>query len=304
VFGYTQDGQRLEPEATAVTQAITDVLAGTSLRAIAKRWNEAGLTTPQRRKRGGGAWSNLTVRRALLKPCYAGLRVYQGKVIGVGDWEALIDKDTHDGLVAFLSDPARRAHTSFERKHQGSGVYVCGVCGERLYARDRPMNYACKPARHVLRLGEPLDEYVSGIVLGLLRRDDIASRLSPRPDLDMSALRSRRTGLDSRLSELAGMFASGEIDGAQLRRGTADLRTQMAGIDQVLAQAVSTSPAAALVDDDDLDTRWATLSPDLRGKIIDELLTVRVLPIPPTRRNHGFDPDYITIEPKLGLEDS
>ena len=36
-FGYTPDGERLEPEATAVTQAITDVLAGGSIRSIAGR---------------------------------------------------------------------------------------------------------------------------------------------------------------------------------------------------------------------------------------------------------------------------
>jgi site-specific DNA recombinase len=298
VFGYTQDGQRLEPEATAVQQAITDVLAGKSLRAVANEWNDAKLTTPQRKKRGGGPWSNLTVRRALLKPCYAGLRVYRGEVVGTGDWEALIDKDTHDGLVSFLSDPSRRNHISFERKHQGSGIYICDVCGRKLYAKHRPMNYLCKPSRHVARHGEQLDAYVAAIVLELLSRDDIASRLSPRPDLDVAALRGRRTGIQSRLSELAAMFAAGEIDAAQLKRGTADLRAQMAGIDKVLAEAVRTSPAVALLDGDDLQTRWYASSPDLRGKIIDELMTVRVLPVPPTRRNKGFDPDYIEITPK------
>jgi hypothetical protein len=302
VFGYTRDGQVLEPEATAVKQAIVDVLAGTSLRAIAKRWNEAGLTTPQRKKRGGGPWSNLTVRRALLKPCYAGLRVYRGEVVGKGAWDALIDEDTHNGLVAFLTDPSRRVNLSFERKYQGSGVYLCGVCGERLYARDRPMYYRCKPGGHVVdhvaRKGEPLDDYITGITLELLRRDDIESRLSPRPDLDVAALRGRRAGMESRLSALASMFASAEINADQLRRGTADLREQIAGIDKVLAQAASTSPAAALLDSgDDLETRWDAMSPDIRGKIINELMAVTVLPAP-RGGLRLFDPAYIEITPK------
>jgi DNA invertase Pin-like site-specific DNA recombinase len=309
VFGYTQAGEVLEPEATAVAQAITDVLAGTSLRAIAKRWNAAELTTPKRKKRGGGEWNNHTVRRALIKPCYAGLRVYQGKVVGQGTWTPLIDKDTHDGLIAFLSDPSRRSHLSFERKHQGSGVYLCGVCGGRLYARDRPVYYRCKPGDrevdengqkidHVARKGEPLDAYITALVLGVLRRDDIASRLSPRPDLDVAALRARRIGIQSRLSDLAAMFARAEIDAEQLRRGTADLREQMAGIDKVLAQAAGTSPAIVFLDgDDDLETRWAALSPDLKGKVINELMTVTVMPAP-RGGTKVFDPTYIQIEPK------
>ena len=48
VFGYTQPGS-FQPEATAVRQAITDVLGGRSLRSIATEWNDRGLTTPKGR---------------------------------------------------------------------------------------------------------------------------------------------------------------------------------------------------------------------------------------------------------------
>lgn len=300
VFGYTRTGEVLEPEATAVRQAVTDVLAGRSLRSIAAEWNQAGLATPQRARRGGGPWSNLTLRRALLKPCYAGLRTYQGRVVGQGEWEPLIDEDTHRGLVAFLSDPARRNHTSFERKHQGSGVYECGVCGGKLYAKDRPMTYTCKQGSHVTRLGAWLDDYVTAVVLKVLSGTDIASRLAPRDDLDITVLGARRAGIAARLDELARLFAAGAIDASQLRTGTADLRAQLAGVDAVLADTAATHPAAVLLDaGDDLAARWAATAPDIRGKIIDELMTVRVHPVPPARRNKGFDPAYIDITPKV-----
>ena len=103
VFGYTQRGELLEPEATAVRQAVHDVLAGKSLRAIAREWNNAGLLTAR-----GKTWNNLTLRRALLRPTHAGLRVYRGNVVGKGEWQAIIDEDTHRGLVAYLSDPTQR----------------------------------------------------------------------------------------------------------------------------------------------------------------------------------------------------
>ena len=81
VFGYTQggNGERvvpLEPEATAVRQAATDVLAGRSLRSICMEWNERGLLTPKARtgtRKGGSTWTNLQLRRLLDA---AGLRRY------------------------------------------------------------------------------------------------------------------------------------------------------------------------------------------------------------------------------------
>jgi site-specific DNA recombinase len=315
IFGYTQHGEPLEPEATAIRQAIHDVLGGRSLRSIATDWNARGLTTPRGMKRGGTRWSNLALRRVLLRPAHAGLVVYQGKVIGRGTWTPLIDEDTHRGLVAFLSDSERRPATTFERKHMGSGVYRCGVCDGKLFSSfrgraARGMVYVCKPHIHVGRVGEPLDELVSAVVLKLLRGADIESRLAPREGFDMAAMHSQRTALQARLDELARMFAAGEIDASQLRSGTMDLRTQLMGIDQVLADAAATSPAVQLLDGDpnELETRWDASPPDIKGKIVDELMTVTVLPTPrgvkgvTVDRETGervINPDYVDIKPKV-----
>ena len=81
------------------------------------------------------------------QPGHAGLRIYQGKVVGHGEWQPLVDADTHRGLVAYLSDPTRANAFAFERRHMGSGVYRCGVCGGLLYAaypRRGMMVYRCK----------------------------------------------------------------------------------------------------------------------------------------------------------------
>ena len=308
LFGYTRTGEHLEPEATAIRQAIHDVLAGHSVRSIAIRWNELGLLTPFGKK-----WTNLTVRRVLLKPTHAGLRVHQGRVVGKGAWQAIIDEDTHRGLVAYLSDPARRPATAFEHKHMGSGIYRCGRCDGLLYATfpsaARPMIYSCKPHKHVGRLAAPLDELVTATVLQLLERADIASLLAPHEGFDAAVMHAQRTALQARLDELARMFAAAEIDASQLRSGTADLRAQLAGVDRVLADAAASSPAIHLLDGDpdELETRWAALSADVKGKIVDELMTVTVLPTPRgvkavTRdRDTGryvVDLDYLDIKPK------
>jgi len=112
------------------------------------------------------------------------------------------------------------------------------------------------------------------------------------------------------MNQLSAMFAAGDIDAGQLKTGTAEFKRQAAGIDTVLAEQVRTSPAAKLLDGgtDELENRWAALSPDMRGKIVDELMTVTVLPTPrgvkgvTRNRDTGaqvVNLDYVRIEPKL-----
>jgi site-specific DNA recombinase len=167
-FGYTKAGVPLEPEASMLRKATADVLAGTSLRSISIDWNRRGVTTTR-----GSTWSNLQLRRVLMNPLYAGQIVHQGRIVGDGDWEPLLDKETHSGLIAFLKDPARRPAVSFERRHLGSGVYLCGICGNKLYAAyphgpGRKMTYLCRPTAHIARLGVPLDALIESVVLEYL----------------------------------------------------------------------------------------------------------------------------------------
>jgi site-specific DNA recombinase len=45
---------------------------------------------------------------------------------------------------------------------------------------------------------------------------------------------------------------------------------------------------------------WKALTPDLKGKIVDELMVVTVLPSP--RGTKGFHPEYVDIKPKGGQQ--
>jgi DNA invertase Pin-like site-specific DNA recombinase len=304
-FGYTKAGVPLEPEASMLRKAITDLLAGTSLRSISIDWNRRGVTTTR-----GSTWSNLQLRRVLLNPLYAGLVTHQHKIVGPGEWEPLIDEETHRGLTAFLNDPSRRPAVSFERRHMGSGVYRCGKCGSRLYAAyphgpGRKMLYLCKPTAHIARQGAPLDAFIEALVLEYLSANGIGAGLrESESQVDLGALRTRRAALQARLDDLAAMFAAGEIDGSQLRRGSTDLRQQVAGIDSVLAEAARVSPVAVLMDgEDDIDEqmlidRWTAASLDIKGKIVAELMDVTVMP--GRRGMRPFDPSLIEINWRRG----
>jgi site-specific DNA recombinase len=299
-FGYTQQGEPLEPEATMFKTAVADVLAGKSIKQVAREWNQTGITGTR-----GTRFTGPNVRRLLVNPRYAGLVHHNGKVVGPGNWEPLIDVETHRGLVAFVSDPSRIICTAFEKKYLGSGVYRCGVCGSVLrhaVAGGRNAGrrkYECRESNsHVVISGTPLDEYVETIVLKLLTDSDIHRRIGAAKDIDVDALHSKRAALQARLDELAAMFAEGAIDGSQLRRGTSELRTQLAGVDSVLADLARTSPVANLLAaKGKVEDAWAESTPDIKGKIIDELMTVTVNKA--TRKGGPrLDYDRVHIEPR------
>lgn len=319
VFGYTQHGEPLEPEASAVRQAAIDVLLGRSLRSVAVEWNSRGLTTPRGAARGGTHWTNLRVRKVLLNPRYAGLVCYQGEPVeGVeGEWEQLVDAADHKALVAKLKDPDRRpASLTFEKLHMGSGVYECGHpgCGKKMYAvfpgTNRPMAYGCRPTSHVARLGEPLDEFVEAAVLALLRDTDINARLSSAEEtVDVDALSARREALVTQIDELATALAQRILDLPGVERESKKLRSEIAAIDKYLGELAHRDPVAELLlkdGPDKLQEHWDACSPDMRGKIVDRLMTVTVKPTHGAKgvvidRETGvrfIDPDHVDITPK------
>jgi site-specific DNA recombinase len=278
-FGYAQDGKRLEPEANMVRLAALDVLAGKSIKQVAREWNESGIVGTR-----GRPFTAPNVRRLLVNPRYAGQVRYNGKVVATGKWEALIDEDTHKGLVALLSDKGRVICTSFEKKYLGSGVFFCGVCGEKLRhavagGRDKGLRkYECsRTNRHVVISAAKVDEYVVSVVLKLLSGTDIHQRISGDPGIDVDALHARQGELRVRLDTLTTMFTRGAIDDGQLSEGSGDLRGQLAEVNKVLAEAARTSPTAKLLEAAaTVEQAWADATPDFRGKVLDELMTVTV----------------------------
>ena len=302
-FGYTQHGDIEPREAALIRRAAADVLDGKSLRAVAREWNTAGITSTR-----GATWNTSRLKRLLLNPRYAGLRTYRGAVTGPGTWQAILDPDTHAGLTAVLRDTTRGSAVSYERKYIGSHRYRCGVCGAVLqhtvstHADGRTFHrYACTAAAHLSRTQPELDAYVEAVVLAYLTGEPRLHTMlaAKRNDVDIDGLRTRRAALAAQKDELATLFTEGVLDGPAVRRESAKLTTAIAAIDAALADAARRNPVAELVADGPtmVEKRWAALSADLKGKIIDELVTVTVGPSP---RGRYFRPECIRIDWKTG----
>jgi DNA invertase Pin-like site-specific DNA recombinase len=303
-FGYTMRGEPLEPEASAVRKAALDVLGGKSIQGVAREWEATGLVGTR-----GRPFNAPSVRRLLVNPRYAALKTHQGKVIASGNWTPLIDVDTHKGLVAYLSDPSRVKCTSFERKYIGSGLYRCGLCDDGTTMKaampgstaTRPNNrkaraYVCRKRAHVLRQGEPLDDYVTGWVVEVLSAPK-AHLLLDNQGVDLDDLNVRREALVRRKDGVRRAHSAGSLDEAEYLSDLAELAAQIAECDTELAAATRTSPAASLVAaGEQIWQRWQAMTPTERAQAIDEVAVVTILPA--TRKGAGFNPADVRIEPK------
>jgi site-specific DNA recombinase len=302
-FGYTLDGQVVEAEAAMIRQAAADVLDDKSLRQVAREWNAAGVKSTR-----GAQWNTSRVKRLLVNPRYAGLRTYHGTVTGPGTWDAILDADTHAGLLAVLRDASRGGAVSYERKYIGSFRYRCGICGEVMHRTTLTQadgkvysRYRCTAQAHLARSQPELDAYVEAVVLSYLTGEQRLHKIlaERHNNVDVDGLRTRRAALAAQKDELATLFTDGVLDGPAVRRESAKLTAQIAVIDTALADAARRNPVADLIADGPamVEKRWAALSPDLKGKIIDELFKVTVNPAP---RGRYFRPECIDIKWKTG----
>lgn len=300
VFGWVQGGTEVVPEeAEAIQAAATAVLSGTSLRAVARRWNELGLETTGSAKEFDAS----AVRDVLKSPRCAAIQVYRGKEVGKGNWPAILTEDEHRALIALFDNPARRRSVSYERRYQGSGVYRCGLCSAPMQSHqdgDRNVSYKCSASpAHVSRRAATLDEYISNLIVERLSKPDTFDRIyAPKDVADLGALSAERNGYTERLTQLASLFAEGVIDAEQLRTGSTDLRGKVEAIDTRLAENHS-QPApneefVARLVGESLSRIWNATAADVRGKVVAELFEVTILPSPRGRRK--FCEEFIGIK--------
>ena len=305
-FGYSADGMALiEAEAEAIRWMAAEVLAGTSLRSIARKLNAEGTFTSQ-----GRPWTSRAVAWLLRRPRNAGLSQHQGEPIGPAKWPAILESDTWRGVVAVLGDPARNTTTSRARRWLLSGLALCGVCGKPVRSGGvavrgdrRVPSYTC-PAGHVRRNAVELDDYVEVVVVERLSQPDAAELLAPDQTGDVAALHAQDAGLRARLDELGRLYGDGMIDALQLASGTAAIRTQREQVTASLAAASRSGVLQGVADAPDPATVWEGLDLSRRRAIVDVLLEVTILR---TKRGGArrkgetsFDPASVAIEWKRG----
>lgn len=304
-FGYERDGRTLiTAEADAIRDATERVLAGESVRAVVKALNDAGLTTSR-----GKPWSAVTTRRMLTRARNAGLleREHRGPdgglqsepdVLGPASWPAIVTPAQWRQVRRILADPSRRTSPSNDHRWLLAGVALCGRCDDGTTMRSGTARsggvylpaYKCSAHHHLSRLIEPLDEFVTDVVVARLSREDAAGELAPAQDRpDAEALNAERDELASRRGDLAALVADGTLTAAEVRAQAARLQSEVDRVDRELAALVERDPAAAIAGADDVRAAWDGATIGTRKAVLRSLVRVTVLPARPGRPA-GWDP--------------
>jgi site-specific DNA recombinase len=333
-FGYKADGVSHErAEARAIDAGADAVLAEVPVNQIRRDWAAAGLTGT-----GGAEFHVTAVRRILVRARNAGLMVHRGRVVGRAKWLPVLCAEKYRppkgvelapeveeawraeaeekwrAVVSVLGDPDRCTSPGPERRWLGSGIYLCGfpigdgICGRPVKTGSakgprRRTVYRCSgEVRHVVRDAVILDDYVSRLLCARLARPDAATLLEGERDVDAPRLRAEKAALRGRLGELADMFTAGDIDGDQLKRGSARLKAQIAELDAQLEAVVHVSALDGIAGEPDAAEIWDGFDLHRRRAVLAAVVAVTILPAPRGRpRGHVkgdpyFHPEAVRLE--------
>lgn len=303
-FGTKVGGIEQEPaEAEAIRDGAKMILAGYSLSDVARDWNARGF----RSTKAGNRFTIHNVRNTLTRHHTAGLIEHRGKIYP-GDrevWTPILDEQTWASVRAILLDPKREA---FQRGSQrivwlGTGLYKCGVCGDRMFvAGDQ---YRCKAKRperepdgrrHVMRMAKRFDEMIEHILLAALRSETLGADIAARfaPDVDAAGLLARKAELETQIDEYRGLVGQKGWGPKEIGMAVSKLTDEIEEIDRKLTPTLMPSTVAEIASPALTDEEWARVTIERRRALLSELVTVTVLPAP--AHKYAKARDYIHLE--------
>lgn len=308
--------QAKDPETAAVVESIVQrILGGDTLYSIAQDLNRDGVLPPRaryqqlvgREPNPDARWTSTIIRNMLSRRSLIGIRTHNGVAMRAGTWEQVVSPGDWEEVQAILSTPGRARHNGgVQVRYLLSGIAECGVCGAWLRPftnKGRP-TYRCEGKAatesrgHVARMREPLDAWVTRIVVAMLRDPEL-----------MVEMAARREGAAQRSSTLAREIADLEAELVQYvrsagqRKGLAaqafaqvadDLAAQIEAKQQQLTSSAGASPAVLDLAGPDAESRWGAASLERQRQVVRELVRVKVHRTA-QRGLRGFEPSTIEI---------
>jgi DNA invertase Pin-like site-specific DNA recombinase len=297
-YGYhwtpaTKDrtGRVLEPghldvdpaQARVIRDACRWLLAGNSLRGIARRLNTEGYRTTT-----GAMWRPLNLRRILLSHRIIGVRTHNG-VEYPGIWEPIIDRDTWERVRAVLTAPARMvgANRKGARTYLLTGYAVCGRCGHQMIGRSHlnptdtepKRRYDCPAADdrgvqtgcgRLARQAEPVEVLVAEAVLTALDSPEMAGRLdaSAGDDGEMAGLLDEHAKRKQKLTELVDDYADGLLTRPELARARERVDAAIVELQQRMTKLTSNRTLASVEPGQTFRQAWAQADLDWRRALV------------------------------------
>lgn len=287
--GYTPQGALVPDEAHLVKRVFADFLASKNLRMVARALNNEGIAT-----RHGKPWHPSTVQTILRNPRYAGRAVYQGEETGQrGAWVALVSDDDYEAAQAVINNPARVSNRggSTERKHLGSGLYLCAVCEQPVSAWSGA-RYRCRDGAHVNRSRGPVDDYVTAVIAARLASPDLADLLAPTDEATAPLLEDV-TRCRERLARNDADYDADYIDGPRYKAARDKGEAELKAAQGRLAAAQSQSALTAIMTAADPAQAFRDAPLPVRRDVIDTLTVVKLAK--GTRYSRTFDPTTVAV---------
>ena len=294
-FGYGDDGIEVIPdEAELIKHGYSQIIAGASLKSVAKDWNDAGITTTV-----GESFTGHKVRRIILNPRNMGYRYHNGQRAGKAVWKPIVSEDIFEAAKVILEDPKRSTVKDRSVKWLLVGIAECGKCdnGTKVTTHRTThgkRNYACNRSKHLTRAAVPIDELTEAVIIERLSRPDAEQLLNTTNDeVDVTALRDESNAQRTRISEAAQLFADGKIQATQLETITASCEQRISELEKLIAESVVASPVTGLAAAENIEQAWHDLDIMLKREVVRTLFD-RIVIEPVKRGSRIFRPESVT----------
>lgn len=180
-YGLTPDWSAVVlDEAEIIRDCHRRLLAGASLRGLARRLNRRGIRTST-----GGRWRAGQLGRTLTGDHLAGMRVLRGVAVEDGVLPVIVPRGDLERVREALAD--RGWGPRGLRRHVLAGLVRCGRCGEPMFGRPRrgrARGYACgRPPQHrgcgtVRIAAPPTEQMVEAAVVHALSMPGVVAGLT------------------------------------------------------------------------------------------------------------------------------
>lgn len=296
-----------EAAASLIRSGTESIVAGRSLIGVTRDWADAGALSLS-----GTRMNTTQVRRVLLRPRNAGLTTFHGEIVS-DTWPAIVTLDLFRKMEAVLTSADRPRQSESKFRYLLSGIAKCH-CGRRVtgFGVDGKRSYRCSVHQeggrfvqgHTQRAMGSLDEYVAGVVVAYLGREDVKARvlagMQKNADESKPVASTDITALLDRKHTLARLFAQGMIGESQLVEGSREVQSKLAQLESMARSNGGSTGLASVIVADDPGAAFLQAGMDIQREVLRELVDVVLKPSGPYRG--FFDASTLELTWKAGMK--
>jgi len=267
-----------DPEtAPYIRELFERIAAGHTQRAIADDWTGRGI-----RSATGKAYTQQSLRRLLVRPAYAGLRVHRGQTTQ-GTWEALISAELWHTVQRIMHDPQRLKNRNGRARHLLTMIIRCDDCGGPMVVRKTITDYEryrCRDCGRVSISEAPVDEIVVGAILAYLSREDVYQSLNAggEDSPELAEIRERIAATRAELAEAENTEPETVFEAKQLAKLVGKLTQKISDLEQQERELTTPSALRRLIEPGaDVSERWDQLPLAAKREVARILLSPELL---------------------------